>query len=592
MKISRLIIKNYRNLKDVDICLGETVALIGENNSGKSNLLRAVTLPFLTDESSFSGKSLSWIDINDTAKDKYYHYIIENQKSIIDGTIKCADFIKEMPVVKVEVQLKADVTENYFVKDLSYSVENGELVYGLRYEYKPSKAEEIFKLVKHVLMQETVDEISIKKVKMNLLPTEFYAYSITVPDKGSVAYDTLKLYKYTALEAERDEFSRTKERLGSKSLVKVLQMGLSDDDKLKVEKEYNHFFEELKTVSKMDHVINWQEESELEDAKEFFEHISILPNMPPMQTILNSIRLGYSDAELTLQGLGYRNLILLLVLINSLMGKKNDVALNILTIEEPEAHLCINNIRLMSSFLKAFASKNKSAQLFYSTHSTELINKMDLKNVVIVHEGNAFSLLQELEEEERDYLTKNPNLDLFKLFFSKKCILFEGISEEMLIRSYLDSKNELSDIELISFHKGYTKIIEIWKKVNSGTSNKLGIIRDYDYQDKAKKDHDKYDDGKTICVRTTDDKTLEPEIVKTGDNYTILKDKYGETLGWKDMSFEEMQKAWQNAKASDMLTICKDIECGELPDLEMPKHIKDVLDFMKKTSVMVEGKKS
>ena len=582
-------IKNYRNLKDIDICLGETVVLIGENNSGKSNLLRAVTLPFLTDESSFSGKSLSWIDINDTAKEKYYHYIIENQKSIVDGTIKCADLIKEMPVVKVEVQLKADVTENYFVKDLSYSVENGELVYGLRYEYKPSKAEEIFKLVKHVLMQETVDEISIKKVKMNLLPTEFYAYSITVPDKGSVAYDTLKLYKYTALEAERDEFSRTKERLGSKSLVKVLQMGLSDDDKLKVEKEYNHFFEELKTVSKMDHVINWQEESELEDAKEFFEHISILPNMPPMQTILNSIRLGYSDAELTLQGLGYRNLILLLVLINSLMGKKNDVALNILTIEEPEAHLCINNIRLMSSFLKVFAKKNKSAQLFYSTHSTELINKMDLKNVVIVHEGNAFSLLQELEEEERDYLTKNPNLDLFKLFFSKKCILFEGISEEMLIRSYLDSKNELSDIELISFHKGYTKIIEIWKKVNSGTSNKLGIIRDYDYQDKAKKDHDKYDDGKTICVRTTDEKTLEPEIVKTGDNYTILKDKYGEILGWKDMSSEEMQKAWQNAKASDMLTICKDIECGDLPDLEMPKHIKDVLDFMKKTSVMMEG---
>ena len=78
-------------------------------------------------------------------------------------------------------------------------------------------------------------------------------------------------------------------------------------------------------------------------------------------------------------------------------------------------------------------------------------------------------------------------------------------------------------------------------------------------------------------------------ISKTNINNTILKDKYGETLGWKDMSSEEMQKAWQNAKASDMLTICKDIECGDLPDLEMPKHIKDVLDFMKKTSVMVEG---
>lgn len=583
MKISRLIIKNFRNLRSIDICLGESVALIGENNSGKSNLLRAVTLPFLTDESGFSGKNLSWIDINDTAKAEYYKYIIENQDKIVDGTLCCGDFIKVLPVVTVEVHLKIEANEGYFVKDLSYSVENGDILYGLRYEYKPSRIEEIYKMVKHVLSQETVDENSIQKVKMNLLPTEYYSFSITVPDKGKVSYDVLKLFKYTSLEAERDEFSRTKDRLGSKSLVKILQMGLSDDDKLKVEKEYNHFFEELKSVSKMEHVINWQEESDLREAKEFFSHISILPNMPPMQSILNSVRLGYSDAELTLQGLGYRNLILLLVLINSLMEKKSDMALNLLTIEEPEAHLCINNIRLMASFLKIFSSNNPSAQLFYSTHSTEFINKMDLKNVVILHAGNAFSLMQELDDKELDYLSRNPNMDLFKLFFSKKCVLFEGISEEMLIRSYLDSKVELSDIELISFHKGFTKIIEIWKKVNSGTKNKLGIIRDYDNQDNAKKEHEAYDNGKTICVRTTDEKTLEPEIVKTGNNYEILKNKYGDTLGWENMTSEELQNAWRNAKASDMLTICKDIEHGELPDLQMPKHIKEVLDFMKKS---------
>lgn len=591
MKISRLIVKNYRNLRDIDICLGESVILIGENNSGKSNLLRAVTLPFLTDEFNFSGKNLSWIDINNDAKKEYYKYIVENQDLILNGTLNCNDLIKKMPIITVEVQLKADFTENYFLKDLSYSIENGDILYGLRYEYKPSlKLNEMFDLIKHVLSQEKIDESSINKVKMNLLPTEYYTYSVTVPDKGSIAYDTLKLYKYTALEAERDEFSKSKERLGSKSLVKLLQMGLTNDDKLKVEKEYNHFFEELKNISKMEHIINWQEESELKEAKNFFEHISILPNMPPMQTILNSIRLGYSDEELTLLGLGYRNLILLLVLINSLMGKKKDIALNILTIEEPEAHLCINNIKLMASFLKIFTLKNKSAQLFYSTHSTELINKMDLKNIVVVHNGKAFSLLKELKEEERDYLTKIPNLDLFKLFFSKKCILFEGTSEEMLIRSYLDSKKELSDIELISFHKGYTKIIEIWKKVNLGTNNKLGIIRDYDYQEKAKKDHEKYDDGKTICVRTTDEQTLEPEIVNTGRNYSILKNKYGKKLGWENMSPKEMQEAWKNAKASDMLTICKDIERGELLDLQMPKHIKEVLDFMKNDSINYKEK--
>lgn len=581
MKISRLIINNFRNLRNIDIHLSDTVALIGENNSGKSNILRAVTLPFLTDEVGFSGKNLSWVDINDTAKAEYYQYILDNKKSILDGTINCEDFIKMMPIVTVEVHLKPEKTEGYFVKDLSYSIENGQMVYGLRYEYKPSKAVDIYKMVRSILAAEPLDMQSISAIKMNLLPTEYYSYSICVPGKGSVAYDVLKLYKYTALEAERDEFSRTRERLGSKSLVKLLQMGLTDDDKLKVEKEYNHFFEELKSVSKMDSVINWQDDSELEEAKEFFSHISIMPNMPPMQTLLTSIRLGYSDAELSLQGLGYRNLILLLVLINSLSGKQNDIALNVLAIEEPEAHLCINNIRIMVSFLKAFTSKNPSTQLFYSTHSTEFINKMDLKNVVVVHEGQAFTLMDELDEEGRDYLTKNPNLDLFKLFFSKKCILFEGISEEMLIRAYIDSRQELNDIEVLSFHKGFTEVIKIWKKVNIGTKNKLGIIRDYDDEKAAKKEHDKLDDGKSVCVRTTSEYTLEPEIVKTGNNFSVLQKKYGDTFGWKNMNVDQMQQAWREAKASDMLIICKDIASGELSELQMPKHIQEVIDFLK-----------
>lgn len=581
MKISRLIIKNYRNLKHIDIHLSDTVALIGENNSGKSNFLRAVTLPFLTDEASFSGKNLSWTDINDVAKKEYYQFVLDNQESIAAGIISSEEFITRMPVVTVEVYLKPETTEGYFVKDLSCSIEDGQIVYGLRYEYKPSKVENIYSTVKGVLTSETLDEKSIAAVKLNLLPTEYYSYSVSVPGKGSVSYDVLKLYKYIALEAERDEFSRTRERIGSKSLVKLFQMSLTNEDKLKVEKEYNYFFEQLRSISKMDQVINWQDESDLEEAKEFFSHISIMPNMPPMQSILTSIHLGYSDAELSLQGLGYRNLILLLVLINSLAGKQNDIALNVLTIEEPEAHLCINNIRLMVSFLKAFTAKNPSTQLFYSTHSTEFINKLDLKNVVVMHEGHAFSLMDELDENGRDYLTKNPNLDLFKLFFSKRCILFEGISEEMLIRAYIDFKHELSDIELLSFHKGFIDIIEIWKKVNHGTGNRLGIIRDYDDQKAAKDKHDKLDDGKSICVRTTSEYTLEPEIVKTGNNYSILKNKYGDTFGWKNMSVDQLQQAWRDAKAADMLIICKDIASGALPEFQMPKHIQEVLDFLK-----------
>lgn len=64
MKITHVKIRNYRNLRDIDIGLAETVAIIGENNSGKSNFLKAITLPFLTDDNTHISKKLSWIDIN------------------------------------------------------------------------------------------------------------------------------------------------------------------------------------------------------------------------------------------------------------------------------------------------------------------------------------------------------------------------------------------------------------------------------------------------------------------------------------------------------------------------------------------------
>ena len=142
----------------------------------------------------------------------------------------------------------------------------------------------------------------------------------------------------------------------------------------------------------------------------------------------------------------------------------------------------------------------------------------------------------------------------------------------------------VSDIEVLSFHKGFKKIMNIWKKVNEGSGNKLGIVRDYDNQPNAKKQHDKYNDDKEICVRTTEYYTLEPEIVNTGDNYKILKNKYGDVFGWNDMTAEQLTEAWKNAKATDMFTICKDLASGELEGFQMPKHIQDVIDFLSQES--------
>ena len=591
MKISNLIIENYRNIQSINIKLEDNTAFVGNNNSGKSNILRAVTLPFLSNDIGYNGKNLTWSDINNQAKKIYYEYIFANHKSIIDGSVNLEEFTRVLPKVIVEVTLRPkNNLELYFVKDLSCDInESDEIRYGIRYEFFPKSINDVLKRIKEIFISQGIEttetnkiDISIiESIKMNLLPIDLYTHSIKVPNKDtSIPYDVLKLFKYTSLIAERDDFSQSTERIGSKSLVKLLHMKLDTDSKITVEKEYTKFFEKLKSLSEMENIINWQENSEIEYAKNFFEKISILPNMPNMNSLHSSVKLGYSDEHLSSQGLGHRNLILLLVLLNSFIEKKEDTAFSVVTLEEPEAHLCVNNKKLMSSYMNAFATKDNSVQLLYSTHSTEFINKLHFDSVIIVNDGCAFSLSTELSSDCKDYLTKNPNLDLYKLFFSRRCILVEGLTEELFIRSYINSQQYLSDIEVISFHKGFKDIMDIWVKLNHDSSNRLGIVRDFDNQPKAQNEHEEYNQYNNICVTTTSEYTLEPEIVNTGQNFELLSDYFKHNFNWEVADKTELSKKWTDSKSSIMLQVCKDISSGELLNLQMPEHIKKIIDFL------------
>ena len=192
----------------------------------------------------------------------------------------------------------------------------------------------------------------------------------------------------------------------------------------------------------------------------------------------------------------------------------------------------------------------------------------------------AYALLTELGQEERDYLSKNPNTDIYKLFLSHRCVLVEDISEELLIKAFLRFQNKLDNIDVLSFHKGFTRIIDIWLKTNRSCRKKLGIVRDYDNQDKARELHHQYNGKPSICVATTSQRTLEPEIVNTGNNYELLKSTYGEQFGWSELSKEELSKDWEGQKAGVMLTVARDLSEGKLCGFSMPAHIEAVLDFM------------
>lgn len=574
MRVSRVQIKNYRNLKNVDVALDNIVTLIGENNSGKSNFLRAISIPLTSDDSGFN-KRLSWYDINADAKKQYYAFLRDNRKEIISGELPVERFVQYVPSVSITLFLLPDEKEKYDVKDILCEDDTGELLGGIAYQFYAKNPEELFLRVKSLLLVEDNDD----KMPMSLLPMELYTYSLTVPGKEcKISYETLSMFRAVNLPAERDAFAANADKLGSKALADLLQKGLSPTAQVKIEKKYTEFFDAVRKEGKLDTVLNWQAYTDIRNANKFFGEISILPNMPQVSSILGSIRLGYENDNMFLQGLGHRNLILMSVILNSYICKEHDISFRLMTVEEPEAHLCNSNIQLMISLLNIFSQKNKYTQIVYSTHSTEFVNKIGLDKVIVFHNGTAYNLGTELNDDERKYLAANPNTDIFKLLYSRKAVLIEGLTEELLIKSYLQMRHDLNDIKVLSFHKGFTKIIDLWKKINEKSGNKLGIIRDYDNQPNAQKSHDKRQDSQ-VCVRTTNGYTLETDI--TSSNYELLKKNYGEVYGWSTMTAKQIEDDWRKDKKSDvMLRICHDMIAGELNGFIMPAHIQQVLDFL------------
>jgi len=202
-----------------------------------------------------------------------------------------------------------------------------------------------------------------------------------------------------------------------------------------------------------------------------------------------------------------------------------------------------------------------------------------LNNVIVFTEKGPVSF-GDIDENLVKYLSKRPNFDILKLLFSNKTILVEGPTEEMFINSVLSTNAKyLSDIEVISVgHKGFKKYLDIWLKLNKGsTKRKIGIVRDYDNQEKAKADHDKYDqDNENIIVRTTRKYTFEDDLVLIKKNREEISSLFeiGKTS-------TEVSKYLKEDKASNMFDLTVAIAEGEV-EIRPPKHIREVVEWMLK----------
>lgn len=577
MYIRSVEIENYRAFNDFQIELSSLSLIIGENEAGKTNLFDALALPLNSNDISFNKKRLSVSDINRTAITEFY-------QAVIDG--KTDEEIKGLiPKVRVEIEFtdpKSEFQKQVISKWICGDIEDSS--HRIKYESAPKDEDDFITVVK-----ETLDGITrIEDTHWFTLPVDLYDYAITSINNGKkIGYNDLKHIAINSINADRDDFAESQTQKSNDILTKMLVSSLSATEKTDINNAYTSFFEAIEDTKTFEKIVKPEP-----DFENFFNHLDqneCIPNLPNLKSILSNITLQSGDSYLYQRGLGYRNLVYIFLLFE--FFKSNDLQFNLCCIEEPEAHLSVNNLRVATDFIYKSATANQEdgkLQTLISSHNPQVINKLQLSNVIVVSGDNAIHL-NDVDDDLTNYLRKRPNFDILKLLFSDRTILVEGTTEEMLINSILSSDEEnLHRVEVISIgQKGFRTFMDIWLQINKDNDKKrLGIIRDFDNQQGAKDDHDAYDAANdNIRVRTTVAYTLENDLVAAGANLANLKRIFE---GHDDDDTDEMSQHLIDNKAETMLEICDAIlkvgeeegEEEELIEIVLPTHIQEVVDFM------------
>ena len=105
MYIKNVRIKNFRNFKDLTIPLNRFTILIGENDIGKSNLIKAIKLVLNNNTFEYSSKTLGNTDFN-SEKMQEFKTIVSSQKEEIEKAIENKDdeYINEIiPIIEIEM---------------------------------------------------------------------------------------------------------------------------------------------------------------------------------------------------------------------------------------------------------------------------------------------------------------------------------------------------------------------------------------------------------------------------------------------------------------------------------------------------------
>ena len=484
MKITKIIINNFRLLKNTEIDLEKELSLIiGKNNCGKTSVLTALT-KFLGDQSTTN--NFNYNDFNiDLQKDLFeciekdvevwkerrckgielyifIQYDETDNLANISSLMLDLDPDNKMVVLKVEyildevaILLLKDAFEKYyerFKQDKKNKLTRKECYD----KFMHSKSRQFFKIVyKAVLFDKATEKIC---------PDTF-----RVIDKRKIDLSKIISIKYIAAkrEAMNKDNDETLSSLSSKyyerikgneenPVVQSFEDALVNTD-VSLTKVYEGLFENV--IGKV---------KKFGGIKENETIVKIISTLGQQQLLKDNTTMVYEAENHQLpesyNGLGYLNLISIIIQIETILAEfrcenkinSKPADINLLFIEEPEAHthpqmqyVFIKNIKdLLRDGSKGEKIENKfNLQTIITTHSSHIVAECDFDDIKYFQKTSATSVMSKnmrsLEIEYKDekdpenkrfkFLKQYLTLNYAEIFFADKAIMYEGDTERILL---------------------------------------------------------------------------------------------------------------------------------------------------------------
>ena len=479
MKVESAHIRNFRMLKEIDVDFEDTLSLvIGKNNSGKTSFL-IVLKRFLTESKpEFVFEDFS-LDVqqklltleNKMLKAEEYDEIALSLKLVIsykqtDNLGAASKLLLDLDSSKTHLVILFEYAlayEKYLKLVKDYAEYRGKGIERDFQYYLSNNIRKYFEIRIKALEygNESNFKIITNEVVQSIISMEtIWAKRDVDNEQGKSKSLSVLAGKYYAANVSSDaEFPE-------------LQKQLSETDQ-NLSGIYQGIFSSI--VDEIAQMSYNPKEAEL----------SVLSTLSEKKIFQDNTTVKYKHQNTLLpedyNGLGYLNLFAIIfdirIKLNHLAKKNNDeenpTPLNLLFIEEPEAHthpqmqyIFINNIKKILKTYCEDLGQDFSLQTIISTHSSHMVSQCDFKDIKYFYREtvtsvksrslkNLYSKMvnakddQKKKEQERAYrfVKQYVTLNRAELFFADKAVLIEGDTERILFSAMMkkmdDEKTDL-----------------------------------------------------------------------------------------------------------------------------------------------------